>query len=317
MPKVSIVILNWNGAEDTIKCLDSFSQLQYPNYELVVVDNGSTDGSVEQIKARFPDIILIETGNNLGYSGGNNVGIKYGLESGKDYFLIVNNDTESVNPYFIQKIVEKMEEDQSVGIIGPRILNPGGQVQDTILFTPTLLNCMKKSLDLRSGPKETKKNYNISKIVEAVSGVCWLIRKEVIDDVGFLDEDYFMYVEEQDYCYRAQKAGWKVMYCPVESILHYKEPDDKNKERNYRQYVYARRNLILFFYKHFGFFQALMLAALFLASNLLKVVISLMIKKETFYSISLLSVLTYEFSSVLNGKWKNDKERGTIKRNNL
>ena len=303
-PKVSIIILNWNRAEDTIKCFESFPNLYYPNYELIVVDNGSTDDSVKRIKAQFSDITLIEAVKNLGYTGGNNAGIKYAIDNKAEYILIVNNDTEVVNLTFLQEMVDKMEEKPLIGIMGPKVLNPGGHVQDTILFAPTLLNCVKESLGLRLGTKKPK-DYSIPQQVEAVSGVCWLIRRKVIEDIGLLDEDYFMYAEEQDYCYRAQKAGWKIMYYPVESIMHYKESDDKNNERNYRQYIYTRRNLVLFFHKHFGFFQALTLAILFLISNIFKVVIGKVTQRgKDFYNVSLLFALFKEFKYALRNPQK-------------
>lgn len=304
IPKVFVIILNWNGAEDTIKCVNSFLQLQYPNYGIVVIDNGSTDNSTQRIKEKFPDITLIETGKNLGYAGGNNVGIRYALKNGAAYNLIINNDTEMVKPNFLQQMVRAMEADQTIGIMGPRVLNPGSQVQDTILFTPTLLNLIRESMLFNTRSKN-RGNYNISQQVEAVSGVCWLIKRKAIEDIGLLDEDYFMYAEEQDYCYRAQKAGWKIMYFPVKSVLHYKGIDDENIERTHRQYIYARQNLVLFLRKHFGFLQALILAALFLMSNISKVTFSKLTGKEkNFYNMSVLSALFYEFKFVLSGKWK-------------
>jgi len=303
IPEVFVIILNWNETEDTIKCINSFLHLEYLNYDLIVIDNGSTDDSVRRIKERFPQIKLIETNKNLGYAGGNNVGIKYAMDNKAGYVLIVNNDTELVNPYFVQEMVKKMEEDSSIGIMGPRVLNLGGQVQDTILFTPRLLGCIKESFDLRFETKKLK-DYNMLQRVEAVSGVCWLIKRRVIEEIGLLDEDYFMYAEEQEYCYRAKKTRWKIMYFPVESIVHKKGPNDENKERIYRQYVYARRNLILFLRKHFGFGQAFLLALLFLISNILKVVLSRLTgRNRDFYNMSLLSVL---FSKI---RWALNKQR--------
>jgi len=299
-PKVYIIILNWNGSEDTIKCVNSFLWLQYPNYEILVVDNGSTDGSVHRIKENFSDVTLIETGRNLGYTGGNNVGIEYAMNNKAGYVLIINNDTELVNPYFVREIIKKMEENHKIGIMGPKVLNSGSQVQDTVLFTPRLFSCIKESLGLRFRTKRAK-DYNILQQVEAVSGVCWLIRTDVVKKVGLLDEDYFMYAEEQDYCYRAKEAGWEIMYFPIESVFHKKGSEDEDKERVYRQYIYARRNLVLFLRKHFGFWQALVLAGLFLTSNGFKVLLSRLTGRERgFYNVSLLSVLCSKIKWALN-----------------
>jgi len=296
-PKVAIIVLNWNGWRDTIECLESFQQLKYPDFQIIVVDNGSTDDSTKQIKAAFPHLTVIETGCNLGYAGGNNVGIRYALEHGAKYILIVNNDTKLINPDFVQCLVAIMESDYSLGIIGPTVVTIGGKLQNTILFTPTLVNCLKESLKrkFRLGPI---KNYDTPQLVEAVSGVCWLLRANMVSEVGLLDEEYFMYAEEQDFCYRAQKAGWKIMYYPVRSVFHTKEG---NKERMVRQYIYTRRNLVLFLHKHFGFGQALILASFFLASHLLKMIVSrLRAREKDFYSFALLSRLLSELLVALS-----------------
>lgn len=299
-PQVSIVILNWNNADDTLKCLDSFLRLNYSNFELIVVDNGSSDDSLQQIKNKFPSVTCVEVGKNLGYSGGNNVGIKYSMKDKKnEYILIINNDIELMNPKFLTQMIEEMRTDSKIGIIGPRVINPGGRVQNTILFTPTLLNCIKESLGLRFRTKE-QKDYNILQQVGAVSGVCWMIRTNVVRKVGLLDEDYFMYAEEQDYCYRVKKADWKVMYYPIDSVLHKKEHQDTNMERAYRQYIYTRRNLVLFLRKHFGFWQAALLAILFLISSAVKIVIGRLTSRgRSFYNTQLLSKLFSEIKWAL------------------
>lgn len=309
LPKVSIIILNWNNYNDTKRCLRSFKKIDYPNYEVIVVDNGSNDGTDVKLKKEFSSCNFIFNYENLGYAGGNNIGIKKALKDAADYILILNNDIKVINSKFLDEAVSQMERNPSIGIIGPKVLNPGGNIQDTILFVPTLLNSIKESLFFKIH-KKTKKNYNIPQFVGVVSGVCWLIRREVIQNIGLLDEDYFMYVEEKDYCYRAEKAGWKIIYYPVKSIIHYKNTEDKNISRTYRQYIYTRRNTILFIRKHFGFLQALMLAMLFLVSNVLKVVFSKITrKKEKFYSLSLLLKLFSEIKYVLCMEKENDKTK--------
>lgn len=305
--KVSIIVLNWNNYKDTKNCLLSLKGINYPNYEIIVIDNGSIDGSGKKLKEIFPSYTFILNKENLGYTGGNNLGIKIAIDGGADYILILNNDTKVVNPNFLYKMIERMNEKPSVGIIGPKVFGSDGIVQETILFVPTLLSSIRESLFFKIHRK-TKKTYNVAQCVEAVSGVCWLIRREVIQNIGLLDEDYFMYGEEQDYCYRAEKAGWKIMFHPIESIIHYKNAEDKNISRKHRQYIYARRNIILFLRKHFGFLQALELAMLFFASNVLKVIFNGLIGREkNFYNISLLSTLFYEISQVLSKKRSNIK----------
>ena len=307
--KVAIIILNWNNYKDTKNCLLSLKEINYPNYEIIVIDNGSTDGSGKKLNEIFPSYTFILNKENSGYTGGNNLGIKRAIEEGVDYILILNNDTKVVNPNFLYKMTERMNEKPSVGIMGPKVFGSDGIVQETILFVPTLLNSIRESLFFKIHRK-TKKNYNVAQFVETVSGVCWLIRRRVIQNIGLLDEDYFMYGEEQDYCYRAEKAGWNIMYYPVESVVHYKEPENKNKPRTYRQYTYTRRNIVLFIRKHFGFLQALALAILFFISNIIKVIFNRLIGREkNFYNISLLSKLFSEIKYVLYMKRENDKTK--------
>jgi len=308
-PKVFIIILNWNNYKDTKKCLISLEKIDYPNYDTIVIDNGSTDGSGKKLNEICPSYTFILNKENLGYTGGNNLGIKRAMDAGADYILVLNNDTKVVNPNFLYKMIERMNENPSVGIIGPKVFGSDGFVQETILFVPTLLNSIRESLFFKIHRK-TKKNYDITQFVKAVSGVCWFIRREVIQNIGLLDEDYFMYGEEQDYCYRAEKAGWKIMYHSVESVIHYKEPEDKNKPRAYRQYIYTRRNIVLFIRKHFGFLQALALAILFFISNIIKVIFSKFTrKKKKFYTLLLLSKLFSEIKYVLYMERENGKTK--------
>jgi len=120
MPSVTIIVLNWNGGQDTLACLESLAQLDYPEFGVLVVDNGSTDGSLQAVQERFPEIPIIETGENLGYAGGSNVGLRWALDHGADYALLLNNDTV-VAPDFLRLLVEAVGADPRIGIAGPTI----------------------------------------------------------------------------------------------------------------------------------------------------------------------------------------------------
>lgn len=298
-PKLSVIVLNWNAPADTIRCLRSFAQLRYPNYALVVVDNCSTDDSIRRIRESIPDIDIVETERNLGYAGGNNRGIEHALLSGSEFVLIINNDTEVLVPNFLDVMVDEMERDGSVGIVGPKVINPGGGIQDTMLPAPIFVNSMRASLDRLTGSSNAR-NYSIEQDVDAISGVCWLIRSKVIAQIGLLDEDYFMYVEEQEYCYRARRQGWRVLYTPVESIIHYRETDNKNKERSVRKFILVRRNLVLFSRKEFGLLRAAGLGACFLVSNGLRVICGKIMRRDgEVYSARVLLALLKEIWYVL------------------
>ena len=120
MPLVAIILLNWNSYQDTLACLDSLAKIDYPNYRLVVIDNGSEDESVAKIQAAYPDLPLAVTGENLGFVGGNNLGMQIAKNMGADYMLLLNNDTE-VDPQFLGLMVTAAEKDEQVGVVGPTI----------------------------------------------------------------------------------------------------------------------------------------------------------------------------------------------------
>jgi len=297
LPKVAVVILNYNAPQHTTRCVETFLGANYPNLEIVVVDNKSPDGSAEWLREHFPDLPLVCTGANLGYAGGNNAGIKYALANGASYILIVNNDTELINQDLVQEMMSEMESDASVGIIGPQVLNSGDRIQDTVLYTPTIGNLLKSRLC----PGFSQYDYKVAHKVESVSGVCWLIRAQVFEAIGLLDQDYFMYAEEQDFCYRATKAGWRIKYVPVVSVLHHKESD--SPQRQVPRYVHSRSNLVLFQKKHFGFLPAVFLAALILMSNLSRIVFWAWQqepdKENSLYSIELLGTLLPKLAEAL------------------
>jgi len=297
-PRVAVVVLNWNRPRETIACVRSLGGILYPNLRIVVVDNGSTDDSAARIRKALPGITLLETGANKGYTGGNNAGITHALEEGAAYVLILNNDTTVVEPRFVDEMVAVMESDRDIGILGPRVADRNGGVQRTVLRFPTPGKCLKDIV--RAGRREEEADYASPRRVEAVSGVCWLIRSEVFADVGLLDERFFMYVEEQDFCFRAARAGWKVMYVPVPSIRHERGGGDEyDRQRNVRHYVYGRRNTVLFLRKHFGRVWAFFFAALFLCSNTCKVLVSRAAGLENIYTFSLLQRLWKEILHVL------------------
>jgi GT2 family glycosyltransferase len=301
-PKVVILILNYCNPEDTIECVESFRRLSYPNFEIIVVDNKSEDDSCMQIGQRVPESSLICTDSNRGYAGGNNKGIEHALHKDANLLLIVNNDTQVLNRDFLPPLV-RVFADSEVGIAGPRVVNPGDYVQETILSSPTLVNYIRNSrLWQKLFPR--MRNYSAKQEVEAVSGVCWLARAEVFQTVGLLDEEYFMYAEEQDYCYRVRKAGWKVLYVPIESILHKRAP--RTLASRQRTYLYSKRNYVLFVRKHFGLFQALVIALIILTGDTLRAAAHIFRHKQrtepAFYSADLLRALISEMMAVL--RWQ-------------
>lgn len=252
-PKVSIVILNWNGWQDTLECFESLKKITYPNYEVVIVDNNSTNESVEKIKNWISDkksataYKLLINGCNAGFAGGNNQGIKYAIKNKSDYILLLNNDT-IVEFGFLEKLVEIGESDQKNGIIGPKIYYENDKKR--IWFGGGKINWLKTQgihLDLNKEDIDEVKNINNGRdffMVDYITGCAMLIKKEVIKKIGLLSEDYFLYYEDTDYCLRALKAGWQSVLTPKSNIWHKVSRSTKEFSPSYL-YYHARNELML------------------------------------------------------------------------
>jgi GT2 family glycosyltransferase len=217
--KVSIIILNWNGLEDTEECLESLKKTTYPNYDVIVVDNGSKGNDARVLEEKFGNYIhLIRNDKNYGYTGGNNIGIRYALKnSSPHYFLILNNDTV-VAPDFLGQLIKVAESDASIGIDGPKVYYYG---------FPSRIQGVGGRVNMRTGQasligvKEVDAGqYDEQQEVDYVFGCCLLMKKEVIQKVGLFDESYFCYWDEVDYCFRAREAGYKVVCVPEAKIWH-------------------------------------------------------------------------------------------------
>lgn len=214
-PKVSIVSVNWNQVELTCIMLASLRHVSYPNVEVIVVDNGSTKGDPKTIKERFPEIKLILSDNNLGFAGGNNLAFPH--ITGK-YVLLLNNDTE-VDPHFLEPIIETMEKDDIIGIVSPKILfydKPTHlQYAGTTLINPITSRGKRFGYD-----EEDKGQYDQARETGFANGACMMIRAQLLEELGHLYEDYFLYYEEHDFCERARKAGYRICFEPKSKIYH-------------------------------------------------------------------------------------------------
>lgn len=216
-PLVYIIILNWNGLHDTIACLDSAIKLSYPNFRLVVVDNGSTDGSTDSISKNYPNVIVIKNRENLGYAKGNNVGIRYALQNNADYVWLLNNDTLTERNA-LRNMVGEAERDPRIGILGSKIyyLNSARK----IWFAGAMIN-WSRGISNHIGINETDVGqYDFVKEIDRVAGCSMLVKREVCNQVGLFDENFFLYVEEVDWCVRARKAGFKCLFVPSSIVYH-------------------------------------------------------------------------------------------------
>lgn len=209
MKRVDVVVLNWNGWQDTIACLASLQLQDYPSFNLLVVDNASTDGSVDKIKQAMPSVELLQTGANLGFGGGCNVGMRHAFSRGADYVWLINSDS-TVDPHALSELVRKADQNSGLGSVGSVLYEAdatdrvqlwgGGRVQ------------------LWSGQS---KHQRLPGQLDFISGASVLLRREAIAEVGFFDEStFFMYWEDTDLAFRLRNAGWHLAVAEHSRVWH-------------------------------------------------------------------------------------------------
>ena len=223
-PKVFIIILNYDGKDVLKECLNSVFKIDYPNFEVVLVDNNSVDGSLEEARLRFPKCHFIKNENNLGYSMGNNVGIRFALERMADYALLLNNDTIVTNDALL-KLVNIGEAEPDLGIMSPLICGESGR----IWFSGGSIDWMRmKAVNEQSIPKKGEFFQT-----DFVSGCAMMVKKKVFQRIGMLDEDFFLYWEDVDFSVRAKRAGFSIGIVPGSKIFHLEKSEQKKESKTY------------------------------------------------------------------------------------
>ncbi len=273
-PAVSVVIVSWNTRDMLLDTLASFLPLAGVDCELIVVDNASSDDSCEAVAARHPEARILRNERNEGFAAG----VTRGLRAARHpWVLLLNPDTLVVDDA-IPHLLAYAEAHPEAGIIGPRVLNRDGTLQHSRFRFPSLLNLLLQATYLyklfpRSSflARETLPEVGASEpaAVDAVSGCCFLVRQEVIERVGVLDEQYFMYFEETDLCRRCRDAGFEVHYAPVGEIVHFGGGASRLARR--RNFLEFRRSALRYFRKHHGRAAAELARALLLAFLLVRI----------------------------------------------
>jgi len=216
---VSVVIVTFNAMPWVERALEGVG-----GHETIVVDHGSTDGTLELVRERFPEVRVIEQ-ENKGLGGGSNAGMR--VASG-DYFLLLNSDAWPVGDG-VERLAGFAEEHPEAAVVGPRLVNPDGSLQRSVRGFPTLWRLATEYFFLRKlAPRTRALNafygagfaYDAPYEAEFLMGACLLVRREAADTVGLFDEDFFMFSEETDWCYRFRRAGWKVLFFPGAEFVH-------------------------------------------------------------------------------------------------
>jgi hypothetical protein len=267
MTDVSVIIVSWNAKEYLLHCLESvYQQIPMLNGEIIVLDNASSDGSVEAVRKRFPDVRIIENRSNTGFARANNIGIE---NSNGRYLFFINSDI-ILRPECTSRLISYMDEHPTVGILGPKILNPDLTLQRSFRPFPTIWNSFLRAsaIDtIRPLSSLTATGLRAIKIgagqeADILSGCFWVVRRAALADVGLLDEQFFMYAEDKDWCTRFWKAGWKVVYLNSAEAIHFGGASSDREP--VRFYVEQHRANLYYWKKHHGNFGQIMILAIML-----------------------------------------------------
>lgn len=216
-PRICILVLNWNGADDTIECLTSLKNLTYQNAEIVVIDNGSTDESVLRIREKYKGTKIIEIEQNLYFGGGNNAGLAWAQENNFDYVVFLNNDT-TVEPDFIEPLLSGFAFTSNVGMVAPVMCYSANP--DLIWYGGGVVNLWTGQIEHRNIRKQIDTLQTTSQVTEYISGCCLMMPTSLATDLGGFDLSFQMYGEDVDLSLRTRAAGHDLVFVPGSKIYH-------------------------------------------------------------------------------------------------
>jgi GT2 family glycosyltransferase len=246
---VAVVVLNWNGAADTIACLASLAAVASPPLDVIVVDNGSSDDSVARIRASRPEVLLLRAGSNLGFAAGTNLGIRNALERGRQRIMILNNDTV-VDPRAIAVMCDELDRHPTAGAVCPLLTfrQPGGLVW----FAGATFDPYRGRSGRMTGYRRPGGAWvdDLPREIDRGTGAAMLVRREVIDDVGLLDDDFFFLYEDVDWSLRMRAAGWEVRFVPQAHVVHDVAASQGGRELNPDTLYYLVRNQLAVCARH-------------------------------------------------------------------
>ena len=274
MLDLSIIVVSWNTKDLLLECLASATNdCRRFKSEIIVVDNASSDGSPEAVQDKYPNVKLIRNKKNLGFAKANNVGIKHSIGR---FICLLNSDIKIIDGCFMKMIVY-MDGHPQVGILGPKILSPNGVVQRSCMGYPTLWNSFSRALALDTlfpnikffgGYLMTYWGHDTLRSVDIINGCFWMIRRDALNHVGLLDENFFMYGEDIDWCRRFKEASWDVIFFPNAKAIHYGGASSSKAPIKY--YIEKRRSNLFYIKKYHGWFYLILFTTLAFIHEILR-----------------------------------------------
>lgn len=256
-PRVGVVVLNWNGGRDTLDCIQSIQQSRCRFDLVVLADNGSTDGSVAAVREKFPDVVIVENGSNLGFAAGNNRGIQVALDRGADFVLLLNNDA-TIDAAALSHLLDAATTYPKAGVFSGKILFADGSRR--LWYAGARWQRDKQFFEHVGYGQEDAEQYSIPSVTDYASGCAMFVRADVFKQIGLLDERFFLTYEESDFCYRARSAGYESMYVPDAVFEHKVSASFGGENTPLHDYFYTR-NILLWAERHLSrreFFRLLM-----------------------------------------------------------
>ncbi len=247
-PHVALVVLNYNGLDDTLKCLTSLRELSYPTLTTILVDNGSAVDPMDASLKIMPDLVTVRTGQNLGYAGGNNRGMEVALERGADFVLVLNNDT-TVAPNIVEALVDAFSSDDRLGVVGP-VINYMDE-PETVMTDGVEFNARPHTEFFGRIPVAPRDRAPALVPVDIVNGCCMMFRASALREAGLFDESLFIVHEESDLCLRIARHGYR---CAVlgQSLVWHKGSASFDRSGRKLQRYFDTRNLFILLRRHAG-----------------------------------------------------------------
>ena len=278
---VSIIVVNWNTRDVTCNCLESvFRQTKDVGFEVILIDNASSDGSVERIRKDFPQVTLIANDGNRGFAAANNQGM--GIAKGR-YVLLLNPDTIILDEA-VQKTIAFADSFTDIGVVGCQVWLNDSEIQQTCFSFPSVGSLFLQETGLRKIAPRSRllgwSNYGwwdrTSQMdVDVISGMFMLVRHEVIDKVGMMDEAYYVYAEETDWCFRVHNAGWRCVFTPIASIVHLDGGSKSTGLVRVKMFVQMQKSILIFHRKNKGVISWFFARMIYILSMSMRFVLSI------------------------------------------